>query len=1195
MNPVTALEFFCTQYGALLLLAGEGSYLKVFNAETSRLLCQCEVFHDQVIHGIVVREALSQENDLQVVVWGGATVALLQGKDLQQLLHQGELYTLDKTISTSDWILNAAISPYHDNNCVLSTAHNTVLLATLDKHTNSTCLKTLHSPSRSILYSTDLIWESSVHVLVAAGTVFGEIIVWQCSTAGEAPSKGSRVLFTFTGHEGSVFGVNISPPITETDGNSIRLLASCSDDRTIRIWNISTDSKVQARISDQVSHESTLLRETGFGDNGENVRATTTYNRCLATAMGHASRIWRVKFILQKSITLKRPVISVLSFGEDSTTQLWHLDLKEDSQTSRFANGRNTEMSPGVSTKLTRMKTFAFHCGKHIWSAATSRIRDVRNILATGGADGKISLYDIPESFSEERMALSTAKHFGHDTDERLRPLLRTRSWALDDILSGCQTNSYSRGDIPLIMDDSATYPIIQPSNGQSPKQKKIKKPLKDGFNRYAFVSEGKILVTTTFGRVFIGCIDIQVKWYEVILPDSGRQDLKSYVIVEGIPEIGLAFLAGANGKIYVYHTGSKLLEVGLVGGKIADMFKVFDPEVDFYALLVTTLASKVATLFHLHLPLRDSPSFSKSIAYHIPDRFVVTSAGRSGNLFLLGSRTGSLAVYSHQLDRGPLSVWEPDSSDGRDAITAIVALPGGSHGSSIHFMTTCRNGTYSVFASTVTRDTNMMILEARVYPVHHGVPPFGPVIEAGWFEGQDLFLCGFRSKHFIVWNESQQCELMNVDCGGAHRSYAYLVRQTANNSSHFIYTKASTLHLESHPESSHKIIKQGGHGREIKSCADSPDSGLVATGAEDTVIRIWRYQCYTPIQDRLECLAIIQKHTAGIQHLQWYKSEYLFSSGGNEEFFVWAIQPIPGFGIGVVCEASCPDQSEERDLRIMSFSVTEMSNLLALNLEPKLLICLVYSDSTIRSYTYSKPGGFILAASGRYTSSCLMQIAHLQMLGSESEIYLLTAATDGNLTLWKSTISVSSMTGESDRSCVSSLVVISDQKVHQSAIKSLDLAIIGLEKDIVVATGGDDNTLAVSIYRIQKSSKEDIGPESIIFGSAHSASITGLCILPRGGEDDCSFSIVSSSNDQRVKVWGVRLSGESQRREDETRRRGDKCHVEIEKIADVFTPVADVGDLAVLDPPSNGEGCSKVLVVGNGMEVWNVPWRARH
>ena len=513
--------------------------------------------------------------------------------------------------------------------------------------------------------------------------------------------------------------------------------------------------------------------------------------------------------------------------------------------------------------------------------------------------------------------------------------------------------------------------------------------------------------------------------------------------------------------------------------------------------------------------------------------------------LLALGSRHGVLAIYNLKKYDGSICNWTPNVHSG-DAITSIVNLPNSMKDSKLHFVTTGRDGSYSIFCLT----------GSKVNLLHRGTPPFGPMIEKAWFAGSDLVLCGFKSKNFIVWNETKQCEISSVECGGARRSYAYSP-SGKDGAGNFIYTKASKLYLHSQRQPSHQIIKPGGHGREIKTAAVSPD-GLIATGAEDTVIRIWKYPD-SPLttEKHFECLAVVEKHTTGIQRLQWHGTHYLFSSGGNEEFFVWAVESIPGFGIGVVFEASCPDQSKEKDLRIMSFDVSSLS---AFQDDcDRFLISLAYSDSTIRVYTYSKDQGFRLVVGGRYTSSCLTQLQHREVRGHE--LFMLTAATDGYLTVWKTTLS------RQDGDRMSELVMLSNHLVHQSSIKALDI----FTKDgrFVVATGGDDNALGITIYQ---AGDLDQKPQRVIVRSAHAAAITGLSFIG----NDRELRIVTSSNDQRVKDWSLTL-GKSDPLEG----------LELRKTGDVFTSVADVGDVTTL---TGGAGkANKVLLVGNGMEVYEV------
>jgi WD40 repeat protein len=1142
---VTALKFFHGQTGRLLILAGEGCYLKVFDAQTSALICNWQVFKDQTIHGIAVRSNVEASDGLQVALWGGSYLMLLRKTHIEQLLSQDVSNITGLVHVSSDWILDVAISPFVDDSCVLVTAHNTVLRAIFGEEASTVILETLNSPSRSILYSAHLVWESPDCLLVAAGTVFGEVITWRCTPSA---AKSSRILATFTGHEGSIFGVHISPSTLDAHGNITRLLASCSDDRTIRIWDIYGAAKLVTQLNDGSVSKAEYLRETGFGNNGQDDEVQNTVGNCVAMAMGHASRIWRVEFYISKTEDPKASRIHVLSFGEDSTAQQWTLDFESQFLSpvlnSEFPSASSNRLkpiqTPSQSAKLTHTDTFAYHSGKHIWSTAMKHHCD-SSYIVTGGADGKISLYQLSKDTKRAKDASSSA------------------SWDLEKILESLPEVRFEEALIP---DQPNVEPILDTltplENGKPPRKVKPKKRPKDSFNRYAFVQEGKILLTTTFGRVLLGNVGDSTNWRELSLPNSEKNDLKPYSVVKGIPYLGFTLLGGASGNLYLYRGTSRIQKIAEVEGKVADIFLLSDARSKPFNFVVTTLGTGLAIFFGIDVTDPATFNILEETVFHLPDKFVVTGLGVSENGIVLGSRNGSLAAYSSTGWDQPVAIWD---REGGDAITSITSLPSSKSATS-YFLTTGRNGIYSIFAMKTLAHA-----EKVIYPVHHGTPPLGPNIEAAWFEGSDLLLYGFKSKNFVVWNETQQREIMNVECGGAHRSYDYFPLKDGGGC--FIYTKASRLYVHTRSEPSHKIIKPGGHGREIKACSVSPDQSLIATGAEDTSIRIWRYHdSLSPLEKRFEGVAVIQKHSAGIQSLQFLGSEYLFSSGGNEEFFVWALHSIPGFGVGVVCEASCPDQSEERDLRIMGFDVSKITAAEEGDTAPQLLISLAYSDSTLRTYRYSKAEGFSLLAKGRYTSSCLMHVRHVKI--SRDEVHLLTAATDGSLVIWKTASLISS---DQDRSTSNQLVKLATHKLHQSTIKCLDSHQFTSKNKIVIATGGDDNALGVTIYSSDDFSQT---PTSIILRSAHAAAVTGLTLITDalGG----NLRIVSSSNDQRIKEWDVSI--------------GDDNAIEFRKVGDVFTSVADVGDVA---PLGNGvsdrgeKGGKKVLVVGNGMEVFAI------
>ncbi|QSZ32190.1 hypothetical protein DSL72_001761 [Monilinia vaccinii-corymbosi] len=1213
LSPILALEFYHTSTGTLLILAAEGPFLNVYDAETSTLISQCRVFESQASHGIIVREFDHDTDDhLQIVIWGGSCLTLISRSQVEKILSQNVVSVTETAAFASDWVLGAAFCPWEKNACVIVTAHNAMLQATLSKEDGSIRWRQLQPSSRSMLYSANLVCENEDTVIVAAGTIFGEIIVWKCIATENCSVFRNEALFIFTGHEGSIFGVDISPLIAGEDGKSIRLLASCSDDRTIRIWNLAEGSQ---NDKDAMKLAIDLLpRETGFGETPEAQHDSRGFNRCVAVTMGHASRIWGVKFHCPDILAFGTSPITVLSFGEDSTVQQWALELGSDLQREGKSNGIleldvSQHSSKNPSSKLTHIKTFAFHTGKHIWSAAITQIENNRSLLATGGADGKISTY----CFDEERNNCSVFVNPSRNlvakipvVDNSIEGSFSSITFEIEEVLKSLtSTESHSEKEHEQISVASK------------------KKATKDAFNRYAFVSEDNFLITTTFGRILRARVEDSVKFEELSLPESRSQDLKSYSILKGNSSLEVCFFAGANGNMFFYQPRLPIVEIGHVQRKPSDMFIVPRSDNRSVDLLVTLVGTQELTIFSLDLKTIGSQLLADKKALSLPLKFVVTGAGRCGDHLVIGSREGQIAV--HDINFGTLVTW--NSAGRKDAITSIVAVPNSeSQQTTVYFAITSRDGLYSI----LSYDNTELEATSRISCVHQAAPPFGPMIESCWFQGSDLIMYGFKSKSLVVWNETKQSEIMRIDCGGAHRAHAYSPHNDnrGGGSGHLIYTKASQLYLVSQMAPSHRTIKPGGHGREIKAVAVGGSPQMIVTGAEDTNIRIWRYEENKNDSSNskdLSCLAVIQKHTAGIQHLHWHNSNYLFSSGGVEEFYIWSIQEIPGFGLGVICEASCPDPTEDQDLRIMSFDVSELPE----STSSEMIITLAYSDSTMRTYVYSKTQGFKLLAYGKYTSACLTQITHLQI--SHGHLQFLTASTDGSLCIWWTILNdppaptVFSPEAKLDAHYYDQYYsLLEHKKIHQNAIKALAFTTSRSSTSnpqyLVVVTGGDDNALAVTLYRIAHDvltgNEEFAHGATMILPDAHAAAVTGLAFVPgserksQDAEADLGSNdlyVLSTSTDQRVKTWRISLSSIG------AAARAKECPVEIELVGDEFTAVADIGDVAVIagtDVPSeagirgrNGHGTqeyvdgdgdgdvktkeTKAIIVGAGIEIW--------
>ncbi|CCU82082.1 WD 40 repeat protein [Blumeria hordei DH14] len=1122
LNPITALQFYRRDQNKLFLIAGEGPYLKVYDSNTSLLLLQHRIFSEQVIHGISTldkQEDIAENGFVCIAIWGGTSLALLTKVRFDLLLDQVVNDITDLITLVPDWILDAAISPFEPNNCALVTAHNAIILASVQPKYGRLEWKTVFSPSKLILYSAHLIWESKLHVIVASGTAFGQIITWKCFVDGTKLN-----ICTLAGHEGSVFGIKFSPTFTHADGRDGRLLASCSDDRTVRVWDFMSDHSTKAAT------EILDAEEAGLKVMHHEIQDSTS--QALAVFMGHASRIWHLQFLFCRPTSDDQMLASLLSFGEDATTQQWVLKLKLPSAHNKIVNGDSRNFSVDINTsEIIHHKSYAFHSGKHIWSSALCKSIDGW-ILGTGGADGKIAIYPIRELDD-----LSSLSKLALKTDS-LDQSSVTNSWIFSDILS-----------------------LVKETNIESKSEEiKLNKiSSKDTFNRYIFLSTTEILVTTTLGHIMRGLIGSQILWAEVQVPESISVDLRSYAVVKGFTKSGIGYLAGVSGMIYSYTAGLGLSIFGCVNGKVADMFTINDKSGQLYGLIVTTLTKKTATFFQLD---RTSHKIIETLDIGLPPKFVITSAGVANQLLVLGSRLGSLIVYDPKNLGSPLEICNMTRELSGDAITSILPLsPAGLDCSTEYFLTTGRNGFYFIFSIALQHGQGT--ISSLVRMVHHGTPPFGPIIDNAWFEDNELILFGFKGTKFIVWNETRQLEIMSCDCGGAHRSYAYSSMFNGGGG-HFVYTRSSKLYLLSHDGPSHKILKQGAHGREIKACALSSDHQLVATGAEDTSLRIWRYDRNAALEERLQCRALVQKHTTGIQHLQWLGSNYLLSSGGNEEFFIWAITSIPNFGVGLVCEASWPDQSEAGNRRITCFEATTISTE---SPEDGIIVSMGLSDSAIYSYQYSKNQGFSVLATGQYTSSCITQIRQINV--STTSIFLITAATDGILTLWNADITKNNLAQLDPVN----LVPHNFQKLHQGTIKSLDVRVD--EQSMAVLTGGDDGALVISIFNHLALHEK---PNSFRLDGAHAAAITCLSVLQSSTDE--RLNLITTSNDQRVKTWYVNVLDLVEEKENHN------ISLAIELEQEQFTTVADAGGLAVI-----GESClMEALIVGNGMEVIGIP-----
>ncbi|KAE8150500.1 WD40-repeat-containing domain protein [Aspergillus avenaceus] len=982
---------------------------------------------------------------------------------------------------------------------------------------------------KSILYSADTICLSPTHVLIAAGTVFGEVIVWSCFLEENARTNANAVgsiHHFFTGHEGSVFGVRISPEITSLPGRSTgRLLASCSDDRTVRLWDISDCERASRHDPSPYSTDGFELRSTGFG--GVATDDALGMESCIASCFGHKARIWSVHFVPTK--VGEQCKLSLLSRGEDATCIVW--DLSWEPSGSNFG--------------LSQVTSWNNHAGKHIWSLCMRSTAE-RTTVYTGGADGAVKSFEL-------------------EFDEHYSVVLPNRN--------NCITASAGSGDSQARVDKSV--------------------------KAFTYLTPNHFLTTSTRGEVQICWIGPGASADRIIHKETlfVEEDLRPFCAVSSLPEHGIALLGSAKGLIRAYNHNTKSVSVIRESGPRPLVLYALDycrgSSSSLETLCFVTSHQEPG---HLNLviasvsegiePLVDS----KTLA--LPYRFEVTSASLiCDNRYLaLGNTHGSLAIYriaSTESIQQPLWNRKVHSKEGISQIKSFSSLYGETGASLNYFLTCGRSGVYCIHELESQEDSCNPV---AIQTIHRSNVTRTIDLEGAYIdkETQDLLLYGFHGKEFLLWNDTTQSEVARRSCGGAHRRWAFQPNQETGGGL-FIWIQQNLNVLPIMGDANH-TLRAGGHGREIKTMdtTQSIDRPLFATGAEDTIVRI--FTPTNPEEERLwgafKCLRVLKKHQVGLQNVRWSKhGNYLFTSGGNEEFIVWRVRSIPLFGL-VTTAVQSINENIESDLRVTSFDVLEVDEN-----EPDggFLFCLVYSNSTLKIFHYSATvdgGHFTLLAGGNYTSNCLTE-ASFMLRGSS--LGLLTASTDGYITFWDLTsvvrpyYTISSclqLKQPIDSNSITPEVISCEHRyqTHSNSIKGLEVARISDAASLVIAVG-DDNALTLSLLNTEFGHAEAGDAHTITIPDAHAACVTTTKILEQRqcpGTNRMQLIIASSGNDHRVKVWSVEVDMD---------KPGPDA-IQMQGVVNRYSSVADISSVGLIREQS---GETKLLICGVGMEIMHV------
>lgn len=124
-----------------ILVAAEGPFLRLYDAQTFQFISSKRVFKSQAVHGISL---YSNHHDqvTKLVIWGGYLVRALElVSPIPDEQHDGLEIFLSEVARAPDWILDLVPRPttiddnsvYQKGACAAVTAHNALLLVTIER------------------------------------------------------------------------------------------------------------------------------------------------------------------------------------------------------------------------------------------------------------------------------------------------------------------------------------------------------------------------------------------------------------------------------------------------------------------------------------------------------------------------------------------------------------------------------------------------------------------------------------------------------------------------------------------------------------------------------------------------------------------------------------------------------------------------------------------------------------------------------------------------------------------------------------------------------------------------------------------------------------------------------------------------------------------------------------------------------
>ena len=339
------------------VLTGLGGTVRCYDGSTGAFAYEKSVFRDGTrVHGIV--GSRSSFGWPSIAVHGGRSCKVYRSRGAG-VGSSGDLEELAVIGPFAHWIMDVVFDPQRESHGITTPLSVGLSDNSIARHSfhdagtlgSSSALATARCSESSLLYAMS-IHASKASLVVAAGTIYNTILVWKYDKADDASGGNASCvpLAILIGHQGSIFRLRWS--------HDLSLLASCSDDRSARVWAVNVDA----------------------------VPAEPATVHAQQKLYGHEARLWDCAFVEVplRGVEGRKDAPLLVTASEDCSCRLWPLDWRHGGK------------GPGVATVIRG------HLGKGVWRVAVRG-----EMLLTAGLDNALKSWHIRGSWNAGNVSTS--------------------------------------------------------------------------------------------------------------------------------------------------------------------------------------------------------------------------------------------------------------------------------------------------------------------------------------------------------------------------------------------------------------------------------------------------------------------------------------------------------------------------------------------------------------------------------------------------------------------------------------------------------------------------------------------------------------------------------------------------------------------------------------------------------------------